>query len=435
MKFVFSVFFSLLAVSIGFSQEKTNPWSLQECIDYAIQNNISIKKSELSTDIQEVEVKRNKAAFYPSVSASIGGNYAFWAPNSDDSFNNSYAISSSVILYSGKRNKNYLASAKKNLEINKLQVAEIQNDILLRVVNAYLNILYNRENVLIAKDQVAVGKELLQRMQELVEAGTKARNDLFQIQANLASNEESLVKAENNLDLALLDLALLLQIPSKDFNVQDVSIDIAQAKLAYTDSDIIYTKALEWRPEIERSKLAIENAEINKTIAQSGLLPTVSASYSFGTNYFTVDNALTQPGYLDQLKDNRGHTLGVSVSIPIFDKYATRTSAQKSAIQKEIATYSLEDEKTKLRAEVERAYIDAKTSLKTFEAAKKSVEAQEEAYRNAKERYDLGILTSYDFDQVRNQLVNAQSAFVRAKYNFVFRSKFLEFYYGLPIKL
>jgi outer membrane protein len=121
--------------------------------------------------------------------------------------------------------------------------------------------------------------------------------------------------------------------------------------------------------------------------------------------------------------------------LTIFDKFSTRTNVQRAKIQKEMAEYSLETEKTNLRATIERAFIDAKTSLKTFEATKKSVEAQEEAFRIAQERYDLGVLTSYDFDQVRNQLVNAQSSFIRAKYNFVFRSKFLEFYYGVPIKL
>ncbi len=435
MKLFIGLIISVFSISVGYSQEQPKIWSLQECIDYAQQNNISVKKGELSTKIQALEVTRNKMAFYPSVSGSIGGNFNFGTPNANNSFNNSYGISSGVTLYNGKRNKYNVAVSEKNLKINELQVQTIKDDITLRVVNAYLNILYNRESVTIAKDQVAVGKELLKRMKELVAAGTKARNDLFQIEANLAANEDNLVKAENNLDLALLDLALLLQLPNKGFNVQDVQVPVEQARLVYSDSDIIYEKALQWRPEIESAQLNIDNAETTIASAKAGLLPRVTASYSFGTNYLNVQNALNQAGYLDQIKDNRGHSVGVSVSIPIFDKQVTKTSVQKAVIQKEIADYSLEDERTRLRAEVERAYIDAKTSLKTFDAAKKSVEAQEEAFRTAKERYDLGVLTSYDFDQVRNQLVNAQSAFIRAKYNFIFRTKFLEFYYGLPIKL
>lgn len=233
----------------------------------------------------------------------------------------------------------------------------------------------------------------------------------------------------------MLDLSQILQISHTGFSVADVQIDLATAKLFYNNSDLIYEKALTWRPEIESAKMSIENATLDIAVAKAGKLPTVSASYSFGTNFFDVEEAINQSGYFKQLADNRGHSLGVSVGIPIFDKSATKIGVQRAQVQKEIAEYTLENERTELRATVERAYIDAKTSLKTFEAAKKSVEAQEEAFRTAQERYDLGVLTSYDFDQVRNQLVNAQSSFIRAKYNFIFRSKFLEFYYGLPIKL
>ena len=437
MKVIYSVLLVFLGVISGFSQQNNKVWSIEECVAYAIQNNISVKQSELSTELQENEVTRAKMNFYPSVSGSVGANYNFWAPERDNSFSNNFGISSGVTLYNGNRNKYFVTLAEKDLEISKLNVQQIQDDITLRVVNAYLNILYSRENVKIAKDQIRVGEKLVERMNGLVEAGTKARNDLFQVEANLATNQESVVKAENNLDLALLDLAQILQLSHKGFTVADVSIDLETAKLFYNDSDLIFEKALTWRPEIESAKMSIENADLDIAVAKAGKLPTVSASYSFGTvyTYTDIESAVSQPGYFDQILDNSGHSLGVSVSIPIFDKHATKIGVQRAQIQKEIAEYTLENERTNLRAIVERAYIDAKTSLKTFEASQKSVLAQEEAFRTAQERYDLGVLTSYDFDQVRNQLVNAQSSFIRAKYNFIFRSKFLEFYYGIPIKL
>jgi len=435
MRFIYSLLFTLFGIFLSFSQHNNKIWSLEECVDYAIQNNISVKQNELSSKLLESEVTRAKMNFYPDVSGSVGANYSFGAPLSNTSFSNSYGVSSGVTLYNGKRNKHFVTLAERDLEISKLNVQKIQDDITLLVVNAYLNILYNRESVKIARDQINVGEKLVQRMQGLVDAGTRARNDLFQIQANLATNEESLVRAENNLDLSLLDLSQILQISHTGFSVADVQIDLATAKLFYNNSDLIYEKALTWRPEIESAKMSIENATLDIAVAKAGKLPTVSASYSFGTNFFDVEEAINQSGYFKQLADNRGHSLGVSVGIPIFDKAATKIGVQRAQVQKEIAEYTLENERTELRATVERAYIDAKTSLKTFEAAKKSVEAQEEAFRTAQERYDLGVLTSYDFDQVRNQLVNAQSSFIRAKYNFIFRSKFLEFYYGLPIKL
>jgi len=435
MRFLYSLLFIFFGTILSFSQQTNKIWSLEACVDYAVQNNISVKQNELSSQLLASEVTRAKMNFYPNLSGSVGGNYSFGTPDVKNSFNNSYGISSGVTLYNGNRNKHFVTLAEKDLEISKLNVQKIKDDITLFVVNAYLNILYNRESVKIAKEQISVGEKLVERMQGLVDAGTKARNDLFQIEANLATNEESLVKAENNLDLSLLDLAQILQISHVGFTVADVQIDLESAKLFYNDSDLIYEKALTWRPEIESAKMSIDNADLEITVAKAGKLPTVSASYSFGSNYFNVQDAIDQSGYFKQLADNRGHALGLSVGIPIFDKSATKIGVQRAQVQKEIAEYTLEKERTDLRATVERAYIDAKTSLKTFEAAKKSVEAQNEAFRTAQERYDLGVLTSYDFDQVRNQLVNAQSSFIRAKYNFVFRSKFLEFYYGLPIKL
>ena len=434
MKLILSFFVCFLWTSVAFSQVN-KIWSIEECVSYAFENNLTVKKSELSSQLQEAEITRTKMDFYPSVSGSAGVTYGFIIPSEHNTLSSNFGISSSMTLYNGNRNKNNLKLAKKDLEISKLNSKKIQDDITLRVVNAYLTILYNREGVKIAKEQISIGKKLVERMQGLVDAGSKARNDLFQVEANLATNEENLVAAENNLDLALLDLSQILQISHKGFEVEDVSINLESAKLFYADSDIIYAKALTLRPEIEGAMLNIENAALGIEMAKSGLLPIVTASYSFGTNFIDIQGAVNQANYFRQLADNRGHTIGVSVSVPIFDKFTTRTNTQRAKIQKEIAEYSLESEKTNLRATIERAFIDAKTSLKTFEATKKSVEAQEEAYRVAQERYDLGVLTSYDFDQVRNQLVNAQSSFLKAKYNFVFRSKFLEFYYGIPIKL
>ncbi len=435
MRFVYSLLFIFLGSTVLFSQQVDKIWSLEECVDYAVQNNISVKQSELSSQLQEAEVARTKMNFYPSVSGSVGANYSFGAPLSNSSFSNSYGISSGTTLYNGKRNKYFVTLAERDLEISKLNIQKNKDDISLFVVNAYLNILYNRENVKIAKEQISVGEKLVERMQGLVDAGSKARNDLFQVEANLAANEEAVVTAENNLDVALLNLAQTLQISHVGFTVADVPINLESAKLIYSNSDLIFEKALTMRPEIESAKMRIENADLDIAVAKAGKLPTVSASYSFGSNYFNVEDAVNQSGYFKQLADNRGHSVGVSASIPIFDKHATKIGVQRAQIQKQMAEYSLEDERTNLRATIERAYIDAKTSLKTFEAAKKSVEAQEEAFRTAQERYDLGVLTSYDFDQVRNQLVNAQSSFIRAKYSFIFRSKLLEFYYGLPIKL
>ena len=435
MKTFFSFSLILFGISIAFAQQSQKKWTLEECVNYAIQNNLDVKQNEFSKELKQVDLKSAKDDFLPSVTGSTSAYYDFGTPNSPNTFSNSLGISSNATLYNGNRRKNTLEMSSKDLEISELAVEKLKSDLSVQVVSAYLNVLYNQEGVKIAQEQVLVSQKLLNRMQELVSSGVNAKNDLYQLQATLASNEENLVSAQNNLDLALLDLSQLLQISNVGFDIADVSITIDEAKLKYDNSDLIYNKALEWRPEIFSAQKQIENADLAIVNAKAGLLPTVTASYSFGTNYYDVQNAISQSGYFKQLADNRGHSVGLSASVPIFDKYATKNSTQRAQIQKLMAENDLENQKITLRADIEKAYIDAKTSLKTFEASKKSVEAQQEAFRVAQEKYNIGILTSYDFEQVRNQLVQAQSNFIKAKYNFIFKSKFLEIYYGLPVTL
>ena len=431
MKTLVSIILVLVSSSI-FSQQKE--WTLQECVSYAIENNITVKQSELSTLLKETEITRANMDFYPSVNGNIGSSFSFGDPNRNTNVSNNFGISSNAVLYNGNRNKNNVILAKTAYEISKLNTLQTRDNITLNVLNAYLNVLYNKEHVKIATEQISVGENLVARMHELVAAGVKAKNELFQVEANLSTNQEALVKAENNLELALLELTQVLQIPNAGFQVAPIQINIDSATLLYKNSEIIYNKAVASRPEITSAKLQIENAEKSIEIAESGKLPVLSASYSFGTSYYyDLETDFEQSGYFKQLENNRGHSVGVSLSIPIFDKNTTKINIQRAQIQKEIANNTLENEKINLHATIERAYIDAKTSLKTFEATQKSLQAQQEAFRVTKERYDAGILTSFDFDQVRNQLVNAQSAMVRAKYNYVFRATFLDFYSGKKI--
>ena len=442
MKYAYS-FLLIWFISVHLQAQNTKVWSLRECITYAKEHNISIKKSALGSDIQAVEVAQSKAHFYPDVTASTGGNFYFGKPDVNDSFGNTYGLQSTVNLYNGGRNKKALQRAKNDLEISRLQTEEIKDNITLQIINAYMNVLFSKESVSIAEEQLRVGKELYKRMHELVESGVKAANDLYQVKANLTRNEEEVVKARNNVSLALLDLSQLLQISYSGFDVQDVPITISDAQLLYKNASTIYTKALQIRPEIERANKNIENANLGVALAKAGKKPVITASYGFNTaynHYFgnglsPVQQDWNDRHFFEQLKKERGHNLGLSLRVPLFDRFETKNSVQRAKIQHQIAAYNLEDEKTLLEAKIERAYIDAQTSLKTFEAAQKTVEAQQEAFRTAQERYNLGILTSYDFDQVREKLVQAQSAFIRAKYNYVFRTKFLDFYAGIPVGL
>ncbi len=429
--------------SLFVQAQNTKVWSLQACIAYAKEHNISIQKSTLNAGLQAVEVAQSKARFYPDVTANAGGNFYFGKPGVSDSFGNTYGVQTAVNLYNGGRTKIALQQAENNLKISKLQTEEIKDNISLQIINTYMNVLFSKENLAIAEEQLRVGKKMYQRMHEFVESGVKAAKDLYQVKANLARDEEEVVKARNRVSLALLDLSQLLQIPYSGFDVPDVPVAISDAELLYKNANDVYTKALQIRPEIERANKSIENATLGIAVAKAGKKPVVTASYGFNTfyNYYwgeglnPVQQNSNDTSFFEQLKKERGHHLGLSLRIPLFDRFETKNNVQRAKIRRQIAAYNLENEKTLLEAKIERAYIDAETSLKTFEAAQKTLEAQQEAFRTAQERYNLGILTSYDFDQVREKLVQAQSAFVRAKYNYVFRTKLLDFYAGLPVDL
>lgn len=440
---------ALLFVITTNAQDKK--WSLIECIDYAIEHNISIKQQELTNEMLEVDITAAKGNFLPNLSGSASQNFNFGsyidASNSGvrvsrNSNSNGFGINSGAVIYNGKRNKNLLLQAQKNLETAGFDLEENTNGIMLYVINAYLNAVLNKEGLIIAQDQVLIGQQQVQKANDLVDAGEQPKNTLLEAEATLATNEQQLTSAQNTLDLSLLSLAQLLQISHKGFDVEDVDLDINSASLIYNNTDDIYNTAVSSLPEIKSAELNVENAAIGVDIAKSGMIPSLTAGAGVSTNYYHVmgekDEIITSTGrisngFFKQLQDNIGYSVGISLNIPIFDRYQTKSSIARAEINKKRAELQLLDKKIKLRESIEKAYADAKASLNQFVSAEKSLSAQQESFKNAQESYNAGVMTSFDFNQVRNRLVNAQSSMVNAKYNFVFRTKLLEYYLGIPI--
>lgn len=445
----------VLITSISVTAQ-TKKWTLQECVSHAIENNISIKQSTLNTDLAEEDILSAKGNFLPSLngSASQGFNFGSFIDNSGsrvsrDSRGYSFGLNGVITLFNGFRNTTVYDQAKLGLESSKLQLDILKDDISLNVVNSYLNVLFNKESLKIANDQIKVSQKQVDELQELVNAGVRARADLFDVQAKLASDQERVVTAQNSIDLSLLSLAQLLQISHRRFDVQDVNIDVSSVALLYNDTDEIYNNAVVDRPEIRKAQLDIEDSELGIKIAKSGFFPTLSASAGVGTNYQhsqgqedvrpiidpnNPNNVIFVPnGFGKQIEDNLGYNLGLSLRIPIFNGFQNKVAVNRAIINNKRVSFRKEQAEQDLRSKIERAYADAKATLNQYEASKTSVKAQEESFKNAQNSYDLGAMTSFEFDQVRNRLVNAQSALINAKYNFLFKSKLLEFYYGIPI--
>ena len=446
------IFTLALAFSIlSFAQEKK--WTLEECVNYALENNISVKQSELDNELAVENIRTAKGNFLPGVNASASQNFNFGSyidqnggRVASDSRGNSFGVNTGVTIFNGFQNTNTYKQSKLGLESSKLQLAILKDNISLNVVNSYLNVLFNNETLRIADDKIKVTEQQLTQIQKLVDAGVRAVADLSEIKAQLATDQQSYVNAQNSIDLALLSLAQLLQTPHEGFDIQNIDIDITSVALLYNNTEDVFITASENRPEIKSAQLSIDDAQYNVEIAKGAYMPTLSASASAGTSYQHAQGQndvrsivdVTSPtgfstipnGFGTQLEDNLGYSVGLSLNIPIFNRNQSKARVNRAKINVEKSNTRLIQAKQDLRVKIENAYADAKATLKQFEAAQLSVVAQEEAFKNANDRYDLGVMTSFEFEQVRSRFVNAQSALINAKYNFVFKSKVLDFYAG-----
>ena len=429
---------------VGNAQDKK--WSLEECVEYALENNISIQQQELSNELVEEDILTAKGNYYPNLYGNASQNWNFGSyigqsgvRISNNSRGNNFSLNSGVNLYNGNRNRNQLLQAKKNLEAAGFDLEESKNTIMLFIVNSYLNVLLNKESLKISEDQVAISESQVEKAKGLVESGSKAKAVLLEAEATLATNKQQLTAAQNTLDLSLLSLAQLLQLSHKDFDVEDVLLDMTSEALKYTNTDQIFDKAVSTLPEIKSAELAVETSELALKIAKGAYQPILSFGAGLGTSYQynkNFQNPITgegSPNFGDQLGDNMGYNLGFSLSVPIFNRFQTKSNVNRAIINQKRTELQLLDQEVKLRESIERAYADAKAALDQFVSSEKSLVAQEELFRNAQESFNSGVMTSFDFDQVRNRLVNAQATKVNAKYNFVFRTKLLEYYYGIPI--
>jgi outer membrane protein len=444
----------VLALALGissFSQEKK--WTLRECVDYALEHNISIKQTEMDALIAEENITSAKSNFIPTVSgsASQGFNFGSFIGQdgsriSRDSRGNSFGLNTGITIFNGFENTNLYKQAKLGLKSSQLQLDILKDNISLNVVNAYLNILFNKESLKLAEEQIDISSKSLEQVQSLVDAGVRARADLFESQSQLAADKERLVNAQNSVDLSLLNLSQLLQVPKENFDVQTIDIDLTDAVLQYNSTNTILSYALENRAEIKNAELNLENAQLSINIAKSAYYPTLTFGAGLATSFQHIQGQddvipiydlstgtiieLRPNGFGTQLENNLGYNFGFSLSVPIFSGFRNDANVNRAKINKEKSSLALEQEKQTLTTNIEQAFADAKASLKQYEASQTSVDAQQEAFKNAQEKYNLGVNTSFELEQVRNRLINAQSSYLNAKYNFVFRTKVLDFYMG-----
>ena len=442
------VFFAGLTT---FAQEKI--WTLRECVDYALENNITVKQNEIDVKLQEESIELARGNFLPNLNARASQNWNFGSfigqsgsRISSDSRSNSFGLNSSITLFNGFANKSILAQSKIDLESQSLFLEQMKNDISLNVVNAYLQILFAKEQIKVNQAQLDLNKKELERLNELVEAGTTPRGDLLDIESNVATSEQNLVNAENVLTTSRLNLSQLLQLETIDIDIEDIDADINSSTILLQSSNTILEKALSFLPQLKKAELDIDSAEKNIDIAKAGFYPTVSLSYGLNTNYqhlqgtedvLVINNpsgsSLIENGFFTQLENNLNHAVGFSVGIPIFNRFQNKVAVNRAKLNHDRIKYNLDSQKIQLRTTIQNAYVDAENALKTYEASLKTVEARRLAFEYAQERYNIGNMNAFDFSQSNNQLISAEAQLVRAKYDYAFKTKILEFYFGIPI--
>ncbi|MFP4844160.1 TolC family protein [Winogradskyella sp. PE311] len=420
-----------------FGQSQNKKWTLKECVIYALENNISVKQSELNLKSTDIEKLTAIGRFLPTINA--GGNVSnntglSFDPTTGNSSTTTFLSSSGNInvgynLFDGLQNIRQVQRAKISKMAADYRLSKMKDDISLFVANGYINVILNKANLEVLIAQNAVTQEQIERTNQLVEAGSLPRGDLLEIQATDASEKQSIVNAENTIQISLISLAQLLLIKDyENFDIQDEGYDIVDEGISNKSVAEIIENAKANRSEIKIAEQDVELAEKDVQIAKGSYWPTLRAFLGYDTRY-TDANPIS---FGDQIYLNDGIGYGLSLNIPILNGFQTRANVQRNKINLERTKFQLEQTELDLESTVYQAYVDAKGSLKSFEAANKALESQELAYDYAKERYDVGLTNAFDFSQSKLRFDNAKIELNRAKYDYIFKLKVLELYFGIP---
>jgi outer membrane protein len=435
-------------ISLGCIQAQ-QVWSLQDCIRYALDNNIYIKQQMLGVEIASENLSQSRANRFPSLNASASHGYYFG--RTIDPFTNEFATetirtnnfnaSSNVTLFSGFQINNAIRQSFIEMQASYYDVELIQNDISLAVASAYLQILFAKELVEIATNQLDITNQQVDRTRRLVDAGTLALGNLLTIEAQAATEELQLVNAQNNLDISYLNLVQLLDLEvMEDFMIEIPDINLHDVEQPFYSPMQIYLDAVLIQPQILSSELRIESAELGLSIARGARSPVLSLSGNYGSGYSGAARDLTQPGapvipFWEQMERNLNYSAGIFLSIPIFNRYQVRSAIGRSIIAVDNARYNNQLVRNELFKTIQQSHADAQAALKRYDATLKNVKALEEAFRYSEQRFNVGMVAPVEYNDAKNRLTTAQSDLLQAKYEYVFRTQVLRFYMGYAIEL
>lgn len=432
----FALFFTVFSIQ---AQKK---WTLQECVDYAAKNNLQIIQSNQNKSIREKTLEASKKEKLPGVSANFNNNVSFGQGQDvfgnnqrNDNFNNSANIGANVLVFNNGRLEKQVKRDLFEVEASQFDVEKIRNDISLSIAEQYLNILLSKEVLKINQSAHENAKKQYERAKITTEVGTTAQTVLAEAEAAVAREYQNIKTSETNTKNALLNLAILLQLEDfRNFDVADAPY-VDQLEPNYISANDVLTKAYANQPHIKAAEARIKAAEAQTTVTETNFYPTVSANAGIGTFYFNSLNTGKESNFFNQYKDNFGQQVGVSANIPIFNKGITKLQVEQAKINEDIAKTNLALQKQDVLQNVQRAEYSAENNYEIYKAAVQSEKSSKLALDFAEKRYQAGRSSIYDLNVARNNYANAQGAAAQAKYNYLFQTKVLEFYAGIPLSL
>lgn len=437
------LFISLLLISIGGKAQER--WSLRRCIDYAIEHNINIRRTANAVEQSAVEANTAKWARLPNLNGSAGqswnwgrtqtaikneetGDYSTVYVNTSSQGSN-LNLSTSIPLFTGLQIPNQYALAKLNLKAATADLAKAQEDIAINVASAYLQVLFNQELQQVAESQVELSLQQQARITRLADMGKASMAEVAEAKARVAQDQMTAVQARNNYELALLDLSQLIELESPEGFLLE-SPDVSFALQQLTPPDEIYQTALAQKPAIQAAEYRLEGSKHSIRIAQSAYYPQLNLNGSLGTNYYSTINRT----FRQQMGDNFSKYVGVSLSVPIFNRFSTRNRVRSARLQRDNYELQLTETKKTLYKEIQQAWYNAVAAESKYSSSHTAAEAGAESFRLMSEKYENGKANAVEYNEAKQNLMRAQSDELQAKYEYLFRSKILDFYKGESIE-
>jgi outer membrane protein len=463
------ILISLLIVSANsFAQ---SAWSLQQCIDYALANNLTVKQSELNVEISKAGVNQSAASLFPSLNGYGSNNY-YYGRSIDPYTNqftqnqvrsNSFSLSSSVSLFEGFALVNSLKQSKLNYMSSKYDLQKVKNDMALNVATVYLQVLYNKELLAVTADQFDATKLQRDRTKRMEELGSMSKGNLLDMESQLAADEVRLITAQSAYDQSMLSLKQLLEMDTvNEFSILTPEISAPAMEAGYNDVHAIYLTALSNQPDIASYQFKVSSAAKGLSIARGARYPRLSLGGSISTTYSTssqrfLSSTITDPnpiiGYTsqldtvfslfpesqatfektpfnDQLSDNLSKSVGFNLSIPLFNGLTVSSNIRRAKIYLRQTELGFEQTKKAMYKSIEQAVTDAGAAYQKYVAGEKNVNAQEQSMTFNQQRYDVGLISSYDYLIAKNNYTKAKSDLLQAKFDYIFRLKVLDFYMG-----